>query len=330
MTARKVLVLGAAGFLGRHLSAAFCAAGDTVLRVCKAAPPRLEPGIGDGAGSARWVALDLVAAAEPRLAEFVAAHRPDVVVNAAGTVWQADDRRMTELNDVFVGRLVRVLRSLPRAPRLVQLGSVHEYGPVPVGVDLTEQSVPAPAGCYGRTKLRGSRWVLDGAAEGLDAVVLRIANACGPGMPPESLLGRVAAHLVRQAAEPGAPAPLRLTPLRARRDFVDVRDVAAAVLAAADAPRSSVAGRVVNVARGEAVPVRDLVDRLIALSGLPVRVVEEAGAGAVRSDAGWQRVDIRLAGVLLGWKPERGLDETLRDVIAFAGTRPAGSQSAER
>jgi len=319
MTARKVLVLGAAGFLGRHISTAFGAAGDTVLRVCRTAPP--PPG---------WVALDLVAAGGPGLAEFVAAHRPDVVVNAAGTVWQADDRRMSEVNDVFVRRLVRVLRTLPSAPRLVQLGSVHEYGQVPFGVDLTEESVPEPIGVYGRTKLRGSQWVLDGAGDGLEAVVLRIANACGPGMPPESLLGRVAAHLVRQAEAPDPPAPLRLTPLRARRDFVDVRDVAAAVLAAADAPRSWVAGRVVNIARGEAVPVRDLVDRLIALSGLPVRVVEEPGAGGVRSDADWQRVDIKLASVLLGWKPERDLDESLRGLFAAARTWPTSRELEER
>lgn len=328
MTARKVLVLGAAGFLGRHVSAAFAAAGDTVLGVCRAAPPRIGPG--GGAAGSRWVALDLLAGGQPRLAEFMAAHRPDVVVNAAGTVWQADDRRMVELNDMFVRRLVRVLRTVPGTPRLVQLGSVHEYGKVPAGAGITEEWVPDPAGVYGRTKLRGSRWVLDGAAGGLDAAVLRIANACGPGMPPESLLGRVAAHLRRQSAAPGAPAPLRLTPLRAHRDFVDVRDVAAAVVAAADAPRASVAGRVVNVARGEAVPVRDLVDRLIALSGLPVRVVEEPGAGGLRSDADWQRVDIRQAAALLGWKPERALDESLRDVLAAAGDEPAGSPSAER
>lgn len=323
MRARRVLVLGAAGFLGRHVSAAFCAAGDTVFRGCRAAPQ--PPGPGAGTGDDRWVALDLIDADVPRLTGFVTAHRPDVVVNAAGTVWQADEHRMHGLNDRFVRRLVGVLRSLPAAPRLIHLGSVHEYGQVPAGVDLTEDSVPEPVGVYGRTKLRGSRWVLGGAAEGLDAVVLRVANACGPGMPPESLLGRVTAHLARQAGTPGRPAPLRLTPLRARRDFVDVRDVAAAVLAAADARWPSPAARVVNVARGEAVPVRDLVDRLIALSGLPVRVVEEPGAVGVRPDAEWQRVDITLACAVLGWKPARALDESLRDALAAAR-----AQSAER
>jgi nucleoside-diphosphate-sugar epimerase len=323
MRARRVLVLGAAGFLGRHVGAAFGAAGDTVLRVRRPGPRPPRPGDGGEAGDTPWAALDLVASGVPRLAEFVTALRPDVVVNAAGTVWQADDRRMHELNDAFVRRLVGALGTLPQAPRLIHLGSVHEYGPVPAGVDLTEESAEQPAGVYGRTKLRGSQWVLGGAAEGLEAVVLRVANACGPGMPQESLLGRVTAHLAQQAGTPGEPAPLRLTPLRARRDFVDVRDVAAAVLLAADTPWPSLTGRVVNVARGEAVPVRDLVDRLIALSGLRVRVVEEPGPGGVRSDAEWQRVDITLARALLGWKPARALDESLRDALAAARAHSA-------
>ncbi|WP_331765271.1 NAD(P)-dependent oxidoreductase (plasmid) [Streptomyces sp. NBC_01384] len=307
MTARRVVVLGATGFLGRHISEAFEAAGDRVLRVSRTTPP--------GSGGRR-AAFDLAAEDQAALAAFLAAHRPDVVVNAAGTVWQADEERMRELNDAFVRRLVAVLPGLPGAPRLVQLGSVHEYGPVPAGTPLTEDRTPAPVGAYGRTKLRGTQWVLDAARDGLDAVVVRIANACGPGAPPESLLGKVAAELARQAGTREANRELRLAPLRARRDFVDVRDVADAVVAAVGAARSDVAGRIVNVARGQAVPVRQLVDRMVALSGLAVRLVEEPAPAGVRSDAEWQQADITLARLVLDWEPRRALDESLRDLLA--------------
>ncbi|MGI5456700.1 NAD-dependent epimerase/dehydratase family protein [Streptomyces sp. CA-249302] len=299
MTGRHVMVLGATGFLGRHIADAFEAAGDRVLRVSRSAPP--------------GAAIDLSAATTPDLAAFLAAHRPDVVVNAAGTVWQADERRMYELNDAFVRRLVA---ALPGPTRLVQLGSVHEYGPAPAGVPLTEDREPAPAGTYGRTKLSGTRWVLGAAREGLDAVVVRVANACGPGAPPESLLGKVAAELARQAGRKGPAAELRLSPLRARRDFVDVRDVAEAVVAAAGADRSTAAGRIVNIGRGEAVPVRGLVDRMVALSGLPVRLVELEAPDGTRAASEWQQTDIALAGRLLGWRPRRELDESLRDLLA--------------
>ncbi|SBT43670.1 Nucleoside-diphosphate-sugar epimerase [Micromonospora auratinigra] len=249
------------------------------------------------------------AAGRADLGTFLRAHRPTLVVNAAGVVWQSDERRMREVNVAFVRRLVDELGVLAGPPRLVQIGSVHEYGPVPEGTALDEDTPPRPVGPYGTTKLAATRSVLDAAD--LDAVVLRVANACGPGAPPESLPGMIARHLA--AAEPG---PLRLAPLLAYRDFVDVRDVAAAVVAAGAAEAG---GRLFNIARGETVPVRHVATRLIALSGRHVRIVEEPPPVRARTDAPWQRVLIDRAVRSLGWKPERDLDASLRDLLAAPG-----------
>jgi nucleoside-diphosphate-sugar epimerase len=297
----RALIFGAGGFLGRHIGAALDAAGYDTLRIGRR-PSATGPG--------RWALLDVAGTGRQELTAFLRAHRPDLVVNAAGVVWQADERRMRDINVTFVRRLVDALGVLAGPPRLVQIGSVHEYGPVPDGVALAEDTSPRPVGPYGTTKLAGTRSVL--AADDLDAVVLRVANACGPGAPPESLPGMIARHL---AAGPD-PGPLRLAPLRAYRDFVDVRDVAAAVVAAGPA---GAGGRLFNIARGEAVPVRHLVERLIALSGRAVRVIEEPAPPGVRADARWQRVLIDRAVRSLGWKPERDLDVSLRDLLAATG-----------
>lgn len=312
MTGHRIVVLGATGFLGRHVTQACAAAGHWVLGVSRAT---------SHVAAGRRAALDLAATTTAGLGEFLQAHRPDVVVNAVGTVWQADEQRMRELNDAFVHRLVTALAQLPSPARLVHLGSVHEYGPTPGGVPLAETRQASPADTYGRTKLQGTRRVQAAAGDGLDAVTLRVANACGPGAPPQSLLGKVAAELARQAGRPGGTGELRLAPLRARRDFVDVRDVADAVLAAAFAAPEAVAGRIVNIGRGQAVPVRDLVDRLVALSGLPVRLVEAESPDGTRSGAEWQQTDITLARRLLEWRPRRTLDTSLRDLLAGAGFR---------
>jgi nucleoside-diphosphate-sugar epimerase len=125
------------------------------------------------------------------------------------------------------------------------------------------------------------------------------------------------------------PLQLRLAPLRAWRDYVDVLDVARAVLAAATAPAAATpaepCGRVFNIARGEAVPVRRLVDQLIDLSRLPVQIVEEPGGGStLREDMDWQLMDVSRARRLLRWRPERGLDESLRDLLADVWPREHG------
>jgi nucleoside-diphosphate-sugar epimerase len=306
VTGRRAVVLGATGFVGRHLTQACATAGHQVLEVSRS-PSQTPHG--------RAAPLDLATATTAELAGFLAAHRPEVVLNAVGTVWQADGPGMRELNDAFVHRLVTALAQHAAPVRLVHLGTVHEYGPTPAGVTLTEARAPAPRGVYGQTKLQGTRWVLAAARDGLDAVALRVANACGPGAPPQSLLGKVAGELARPAGQPGRPRELRLAPLTARRDFVDVRDVADAVMAAAFAPREAVRGRVINVGRGHAVAVRSLVRRLIELSGRAVRLVEDAPPEGIRAAAEWQQTDITTARRLLAWCPTRTLDASLRDLL---------------
>jgi len=101
---------------------------------------------------------------------------------------------------------------------------------------------------------------------------------------------------------------VELDPLLAHRDYVDVRDVADAVLAAAVSPLSGV---LVDIGRGESVPVRLLVDLLIARSRLPAVVVERAGERIGHSVEDWIRVDVAPAERLLGWRPRRSLVEAV-------------------
>ncbi|MGW4040597.1 NAD-dependent epimerase/dehydratase family protein [Streptomyces sp. NPDC004778] len=297
----NIVVLGAGGFLGTHICRALADVGDRVVTL--------------PAG------FDLVTAEPGRIAGFVA--EADAVVNAAGRAWKADERQMHTGNVELPFRVLRALALLDRRPTLVQLGSSHEYGPGTSGAGTRESTEPAPVTLYGRTKLLGARAVLDAARAGAQpGVVLRIANVCGPGTPPGSLLGSVTARLARLAREPGAagvPAELRLPPLRAWRDFVDVRDVADAVLATVRADDVEVSGQVINIGSGAAVHTRDLVGRLVAVSGLPVRIVEEAPAGGQpRVDTEWQQLDVSRAAEVLGWEPRRSLDQSLRDLLAAA------------
>jgi nucleoside-diphosphate-sugar epimerase len=152
-----------------------------------------------------------------------------------------------------------------------------------------------------------------------------VSNVAGPRAREDTLPAVVARQLARIAATGSgngeAPAELRLAPLRTWRDYVDVRDVAEAVLAAATAPAVAVAGQVINIARGEAVHVRTLVQRLIALGGLPVRLVEEPAGSLPREPMEWQRLDVSRARELLGWRAGRGLDESLADLLSAVWPR---------
>ncbi|MEW1686429.1 NAD-dependent epimerase/dehydratase family protein [Streptomyces sp. NPDC091265] len=298
--AGSVVVLGATGFVGRHTCEVFAAAGWAVTGIARTAPMAAAP--------YEIVPLDAVHAGPGRLARVLDERGAEVVVNAAGAVWKVTEDEMMRANADLVRRLVTAAASADRRPRLIQLGSVHEYGPVP-RAGITEDIPTAPITPYGRSKLAGARALLDAAAAGEAAgLVLRISNVSGPGTHRASLLGKVAHHLTTSA-----PEPLRLAPLLAHRDFVDVRDVADAALAAAG---SAASGRVVNIGGGRAVSVSSLVTRLTELAGTAAEIVEVPSAGGRPPEAEWQRMDITLADTLLGWRPRRTLDDSLRDLLA--------------
>lgn len=307
----RVLVLGGSGFLGGQAARSLALAGAEVTSVSRGG---WLPQAARGA-PVTSVRLDLAAMGPRTLRDFFAARAPAAVVNAVGQVWGTGEGSMVDLNDRLVADLVATLG--PRT-RLVQLGSSLEYGPVtgrPAPVHETRR--PAPDTVYARTKLRGTEHVLRAAREGrLDGVVLRVANVSGPGAP--GLLGSVVRWLAERSAEQPPPGGhvLRLGPLLAARDFVDIRDVGDAVVRAVAAGPGKVGGRVVNIGGGRAVPVRRLVDRLLELSGLPARL-ETTGdpGGSPRSSAAWQQLDIDRARRLLGWVPRHALDQSLRDML---------------
>lgn len=303
----RVVVLGGTGFVGRHVCAAFRSEDSDVVAVSRHASP-VPPG-------ARPLALDLCATPPEELARALTDGRPAVVVNAAGAVWAASDRQMATANVELVRCLIDALRRVGPRVRLIHLGSVNEYAPAHDGLPVDETTPTHPTTEYGRTKLRGTELVLDAARRGdIDALVLRMANIAGPGSPPASLLGRVA-HQLRLASQEGRTADIRLTPLRAERDFVDASDAAAAVLAAA---ASAIGARVVNIGSGRAVAVRSLVELLIKVSGVPAQVVEQPVAllGDAAGAAPPERleVDTRLARRLLGWAPRRRLEDAVADL----------------
>ncbi len=310
-TPGRAVVVGGTGYVGAGICAQLYGHGYDVLALGRRTPDPRTPW--------RTGVLDLLDAEPETLRDIIGGHAPAVVVNAAGAVWGCTEEQMRQLNLDLVQRLLFALRRLPRPPRLVQLGSVHEYGVQPPATRLVESLPAQPNTPYGHTKLLATMEVLGAAADGrVPGVVLRVTNVIGVGAPRASLAGRVAGELAA-AARAGTPAQLRLSPLHAERDFVDARDAADAVLRAVHAP--GVVGQLINIGSGQPVPVRSLVQRLIQISGVPATVVETGEQEPTRSlHLDWQEADVRLAKELLGWQPQRSLDDSLRSL--WGAVRP--------
>ncbi|WP_337175932.1 NAD-dependent epimerase/dehydratase family protein [Paludisphaera sp.] len=294
------MITGANGWLGGHVLDALTrdvAEGDRIV-VLGRNRPRSPRG-------ALFVSADLLDPdALGRAARDVA---PDYVVHAAGKTPPAGDVELFDANFWGTDRLLSALRSTGRPARVVVAGSAAEVGPVAAAdLPITEERPCRPTTAYGRAKLMATRSALAGRGP-LEVTVGRVFNLIGPGMPESLAFGRFAATLAEPTAD---PARILAGRLDARRDFVDVRDAAAALIALATRGK---AGRVYNVASGESRPVQEGLDRLVALSGRAAVVVADPGA-IRRGEIDDSRASVdRIAGET-GWRPTTSFERSLRDL----------------
>ncbi|MBZ6283241.1 NAD-dependent epimerase/dehydratase family protein [Streptomyces olivaceus] len=182
---------------------------------------------------------------------------------------------------------------------------------------LVDEDAPAdPRNVYATTKLAQEHLAAAWArTTGGAAVSLRYHNVYGPGMPRDTPYAGVASFF-RSALARGE-APRVFEDGRQRRDFVHVRDVAAANVAALTADRPAGALTAYNAGSGDPQTVGGMAAALADAYGGPEPVVTgEYRLGDVRhitADSARLRKE-------LGWRPAVGFAEGMRE-FARAGLR---------
>lgn len=213
-----------------------------------------------------------------------------------------------------------VVRPGPRAVADLDAGRFEPPCPE-CGADLApglvDEDAPAdPRNVYATTKLAQEHLAAAWArTTGGTAVSLRYHNVYGPGMPRDTPYAGVASFF-RSALARGE-APRVFEDGRQRRDFVHVRDVAAANVAALTADRPAGALTAYNAGSGDPQTVGGMAAALADAYGGPEPVVTgEYRLGDVRhitADSARLRKE-------LGWRPAVGFAEGMRE-FARAGLR---------
>ncbi len=302
MNGERVLILGAAGFVGPYLARELAEHGAQV--VCA---DRTD---GGPAGFA-YRQADLTDAAAVRgLLESV---RPDAAVNLAAVSSIAQSWREPQAAfAVNVGgtmNLMEAARRLDPMPRLLLVGSAEEYAPRETPLDETAPlDAESP---YGISKLAQERLARSWAGRyGLRIACVRAFNHTGPGQTDRFVIPA----WVRQAAaihHSGRPGVMRVGNLSVRRDFSDVRDVVRAYRLILEGMRG---GETYNVGSGRSVPLSELLAFIVSLSDQPIRV--ETDPALLRpSDNPVQICDHGRITKALGWEPERRVEDTIREMF---------------
>jgi GDP-4-dehydro-6-deoxy-D-mannose reductase len=289
----RILVTGAAGFAGSHLTALLEACGDEVVAF---------------AGDIRE--LDV-------LRSEIAAVCPDAVAHLAGLAsvaqaWGAE-RAVWDVNATGTVNLLIALREAAPHARLMIVSSAEVYGVVPASRQPISEGEPmAPRSPYGVSKAAAEIAAMQSP---LDITVARPFNHIGPGQDTRFAIPSFCAQIA--AIERGDQAPqIEVGNLSARRDLSDVRDVANAyrLLLAPGVRRGPF-----NIASGSSHEIGDVLTRLLGLARLPIAVIVDQDR-LRPSDVAELRGDATRLAEELGWAPTRSLDETLLDTLEFFRT----------
>jgi UDP-glucose 4-epimerase len=316
----QALVTGAAGFIGSHLVDRLLDEGHEVVGVDDLSSGQLRNLAGARSRQGRFTfhRMDVTSSA---LAELIKRVRPEVLFHLAA---QIDVRK--SVSDPICDAMVNVIGTVNLLQAATEAGSRKVvftssggciYGEpdpsrLPVSEDQIFTEAAKPESPYGVSKkivldyLRYYRDVQD-----LDYTALALSNVYGPRQEPAAevgLEGQVVAIFCRRMLA-GLPCTIYGDGDQTR-DFVYVRDVVAAFVAAADKG----SGELVNVSSGQELSVNDLYARLSRLTGNEVDPnYAEARPGELRKIY----VDNSKAKVVLGWKPEVSLDEGLGETVAW-------------
>ena len=310
-----VAVTGSAGFIGSHLCDHLLAGGHRVVGVDNMATGRRENlAKAQDDGAFTFVGVDI---RDDALLEPFELHRPEVVMHMA-----AQSGVRPSLEDPDHDASVNILGSLnvlrcaaaAGARKIVYAASGGTIYGEPSDLPVTETRATGshPQSPYGISKKAVLEYLDFYAAQrSLDFTALALGNVYGPRQDPDGEAGVIS---IFASALLSGRQPVVFGDGEQTRDYVYVHDtVRAFVLALHRAPHT-----LVNIGTGIETSVNQIHEMLASIVGVsPDARSGPQPAGELRRIA----LDNRLASSALGWSPTTGLEDGLRETVAYLSAR---------
>jgi UDP-glucuronate 4-epimerase len=302
----RILLTGAAGFIGSHVSALLLARGDEVVGLDNFDPYYASSrkwenveAVQKGPGGQRFTIVEGDIRDRDLLGSLFSKRFDGVVHLAALAGVRASVERPHDYVDVNVGGTLNLLEAARRGPvrNMVFVSTSSAYGnakPPFVETDAADR----PLAPYAATK-RAAEMLCHSYhhVHGLPCNVVRLFTAYGPRNRPDMM-----AFKVLDSIFTGREIPL-FGAGEMFRDWTYVEDVARGIIAALDQPLGY---EIINLGNGHPVRLRDFIETIEDLAGRKANLVP---AARMTSDALATGADIGKARRLLGFEPRVSLRE---------------------
>jgi nucleoside-diphosphate-sugar epimerase len=302
----KVIVTGAAGFIGSQLTETLLKQGDEVIGIDEFNDyydPALKrknvahldcfPGFELIEGNIQFLDWQTLL----KDVEVVYHQAAQAGVRAS---WGQGFRAYTERNISATQILLEAAKDAKHLKRLVFASTSSVYGDAET-LPTHEKICPAPVSPYGITKLAAER--LCGLYQknfGVPVVALRYFTVYGPRQRPDMAFHKFFKSILQDEAIPIYGDGLQT------RDFTFISDAVAANLAAASVPEA--VGEIFNIGGGSRVVLKEVLDTMEEIVGKPIKRnhIEKA-----MGDARHTAADVSKAQRILGYQPKVSLREGL-------------------
>lgn len=310
----KFLVTGGAGFIGSHSVEALLAAGHQVVVL-----DDLSSGTAENLG--RDVQLIRMSILDGAVFTLFEREQFDGVLHLAAQTMVPSSLARPDIDaQVNVLGTLQILEGCRRTgvAKLVFASSAAVYGDV-AELPVPETAAGRPASFYGLSKLTAERYIqMYHELHGVGYVVLRYANVYGDRQGDRGEGGVVSIFARSMLA--GEKTTVYGDGLQTR-DFVYVRDIAAANLLALTGSATAV---VLNIGTETETSVNTLAETLIKLTGyaLPLDYQPARAADIVRS-----MLSNRQARSMLRWEPATPLEQGLAKTCNYLSSKGRGNDS---
>jgi nucleoside-diphosphate-sugar epimerase len=302
----KVMITGAAGFIGGFLAKHSVKAGCSVLGLGISEPDEVISGAG-------YEFCDI--RDEARLTKLLSTFRPNRIFHLAAqsfpTVSLSQPRETMDINVGGTVNLFECVRSCGLMPVVVVACSSAEYGLVASSDLPTRETHPLrPLHPYGVSKVAQDLLAAQYFSNySIPSIRIRIFNCTGPGK-----IGDVCSDLTRRAVEIELgmkPPSLKVGNVTTRRAIIDVRDMVRALWLSAERCE---AGEVYNVGANHIYSVEELIETIRAHSGAHFSVEQDPALmrGCDEPVIAGDTTKFRSCS---GWTPEIDLVGTLQDML---------------